>query len=184
MKNEALLYAPCPIARSLARIGDGWTMMILRDAFSGLTRFDEFLKSCNIAPNILSRRLKEMAEDGLLCRVAYSTAPPRYEYHLTDKSRELHPLMLILAAWGNRYYVEGQPKLQPVDTASGRAIAAIMVDKESGHPLTADRYEIVPGPGAGALLRYRYDYIRQKRTGQALARFSPPESDKINPLKT
>ena len=177
MKNEALLHAPCPIARSLGLIGDGWTMMILRDAFSGLTRFDEFQKSCNIAPNILSRRLKEMVEDGLLCRVAYSIAPPRYEYHLSDKSRELHPLMLILAAWGNRYCVEGQPKMQLMDTASGRAIMAVVVDKESGQPLTADRYEMVPGPGAGALLRYRHDYIRQKRAGQILARFSPPDAD-------
>jgi len=177
MKNEALSHAPCPIARSLGLIGDSWTMMILRDAFSGLTRFDEFQKSCCIAPNILSRRLKEMAEDGLLCRIAYTLAPPRYEYHLTDKSRELHPLMLILAAWGNRYCLEGQPKMQVMDTASGRAITAIVVDKESGQPLTADRYEMVPGPGAGALLRYRHDYIRQKRAGQTPARFSPPDAD-------
>lgn len=103
MKNEALLNSPCPIARSLGRIGDGWTMMILRDAFSGLTRFDEFQKSCNVAPNILSRRLKEMVGDGLLSRVSYSSTPPRYEYHLSNKSRELHPIMLLLTAWGNRY---------------------------------------------------------------------------------
>lgn len=177
MKNEALLNAPCPIARSLGRIGDGWTMMILRDAFAGLTRFDEFQKSCNVAPNILSRRLKEMVEDGLLSRVSYSSAPPRYEYHLTDKSRELRPIMLTLAAWGNRHYVENQPKIQLVETESGRSVTAIMVDKETGQPLTADRYEMVPGPGAGALIRYRHDYIRQKRAGQTPAKFLPPESD-------
>ncbi len=151
--------------------------MILRDAFAGLTRFDEFLKSCNVAPNILSRRLKEMLEEGLLIRVSYSSAPPRYEYHLTDKSRELHPLMLVLAAWGNHYCMEGLPKTELVDAACGRPVTAVMVDKENGQPLTTDRYEMVPGPGAGARLRYRYDYIRQKRAGQIPARFSPPDAD-------
>lgn len=176
MKNAALLNAPCPIARSLARIGDGWTMMILHDAFSGLTRFDEFQKSCNVAPNILSRRLKDMVAEGLFTRVSYSSAPPRYEYHLTDKSRELHPIMLVLATWGNRHYLGNQPKMQLVDIASGRPVNALMVDKESGQPLTSDCCEIVPGPDAGARLRYRQDYIRQKRVGQTPAKFLPPES--------
>ncbi|ROP58261.1 HxlR family transcriptional regulator [Enterobacter sp. BIGb0383] len=177
MKNEALLNAPCPIARSLGRMGDGWTLMILRDAFAGLTRFDEFQRSCNVAPNILSRRLKEMVKDGLLVRVSYSSAPPRHEYRLTDKSRELHPIMLMLTEWGNRHCVNGQPPMLPVDTASGRPITAVVVDKETGQPLTIDRYEIVPGPGAGARLRYRHDYIHQKRAGQMPARFLPPEAD-------
>ena len=64
MKNELLCEAPCPIARSLGRIGDSWSMMILRDAFSGFTRFDEFQKSSSVAPNILSRRLKELVTMG------------------------------------------------------------------------------------------------------------------------
>ena len=74
MKNEPLCHAPCPIARSLGRIGDSWSIMILRDAFAGFTRFDEFQKSSNVAPNILSRRLKELVDDGLLEKCA--TAAP------------------------------------------------------------------------------------------------------------
>ena len=177
MKNEALLKASCPIARSLGLVGDSWTLMILRDAFSGLTRFDEFQKSCNIAPNILSRRLKEMVGHGLLERVSYCSAPPRHEYRLTNKSGELRPVVLALAAWGNRHCVDGQPKMQLVDTLTGREVTAIMVDKETGQPLTVDRYQMVPGPEAGALLRYRHDYIRQKRAGQTPTRFSPPGAD-------
>jgi DNA-binding HxlR family transcriptional regulator len=73
MKNEPLCHAPCPIARSLGRIGDSWSIMILRDAFAGFTRFDEFQKSSNVAPNILSRRLKELVDDGLLEKVCYSS---------------------------------------------------------------------------------------------------------------
>ncbi|UNA31318.1 helix-turn-helix transcriptional regulator [Klebsiella variicola subsp. variicola] len=75
MKNEPLCHAPCPIARSLGRIGDSWSIMILRDAFAGFTRFDEFQKSSNVAPNILSRRLKALVDDGLLEKVCYSSTP-------------------------------------------------------------------------------------------------------------
>lgn len=91
MKNEPLCHAPCPIARSLGRIGDSWSIMILRDAFAGFTRFDEFQKSSNVAPNILSRRLKELVDDGLLEKVCYSSTPPRYEYHLTPRG--------LISAW-------------------------------------------------------------------------------------
>ena len=87
MKNEPLCHAPCPIARSLGRIGDSWSIMILRDAFAGFTRFDEFQKSSNVAPNILSRRLKELVDDGLLEKVCYSSTPPRW----TDRPGQAAP---------------------------------------------------------------------------------------------
>ena len=96
MKNEPLCRAPCPIARSLGRIGDSWSIMILRDAFAGFTRFDEFQKSSNVAPNILSRRLKALVDDGLLEKVCYSSTPPRYEYHLTPRGRDFRMVLLAL----------------------------------------------------------------------------------------
>lgn len=74
-----------PHRPQLGRIGDSWSIMILRDAFAGFTRFDEFQKSSNVAPNILSRRLKALVDDGLLEKVCYSSTPPRYEYHLTPR---------------------------------------------------------------------------------------------------
>ena len=92
MKNEPLYHMPCPIARSLGRVGDGWSMLIMRDALAGFTRFDEFQKSSGVAPNILSRRLKELVEDGLLEKVCYSTTPMRFEYHLTPAGRDLRAL--------------------------------------------------------------------------------------------
>lgn len=104
MKNEPLCHAPCPIARSLGRIGDSWSIMILRDAFAGFTRFDEFQKSSNVAPNILSRRLKALVDDGLLEKVCYSSTPPRYEYHLTPRGRDFRMVLLALAEWGNRHF--------------------------------------------------------------------------------
>jgi hypothetical protein len=90
MKNEPLCHAPCPIARSLGRIGDSWSIMILRDAFAGFTRFDEFQKSSNVAPNILSRRLKagrrRTAGEGVLqqhpaaLRIPPHAARPRFPH--------------------------------------------------------------------------------------------------------
>ncbi|MGD1730140.1 winged helix-turn-helix transcriptional regulator, partial [Klebsiella pneumoniae] len=109
-----LCHAPCPIARSLGRIGDSWSIMILRDAFAGFTRFDEFQKSSNVAPNILSRRLKALVDDGLLEKVCYSSTPPRYEYHLTPRGRDFRMVLLALAEWGNRHFAPEGRQMQLV----------------------------------------------------------------------
>mgnify|MGYP003385502867 CR=1 FL=1 len=77
----------CPIARSLDRVGEWWSILILRDAFHGLTRFDQFQKSLPIAPSMLTRRLADLVEDGLLARRRYSDHPPRDEYVLTERGR-------------------------------------------------------------------------------------------------
>jgi DNA-binding HxlR family transcriptional regulator len=114
MKNEPLCHAPCPIARSLGRIGDSWSIMILRDAFAGFTRFDEFQKSSNVAPNILSRRLKALVDDGLLEKVCYSSTPPRYEYHLTRAAA-----IFAWCCWRWRNGVTATSPRRPSDAAGG-----------------------------------------------------------------
>ncbi len=95
---------PCPIALSLERVGEWWSIMILRDAFLGLTRFDQFRKSLGIAPNILSRRLQSLVDAGLLERSRYSEHPPRDEYLLTDLGRDFWPVLWALLAWGKRHF--------------------------------------------------------------------------------
>lgn len=136
MKNEPLCHAPCPIARSLGRIGDSWSIMILRDAFAGFTRFDEFQKSSNVAPNILSRRLKELVDDGLLEKVCYSSTPPRYEYHLTPRGRDFRMVLLALAEWGNRHFAPEGRQMQLVEMATQRHVEPVMVDKATGKRLS------------------------------------------------
>ncbi|WP_318388857.1 helix-turn-helix domain-containing protein [Enterobacter sp.] len=173
MKNDPLYSAPCPIARSLGRIGDSWSMMILRDAFAGFTRFDEFQKSCNIAPNILSRRLKELVEDGLLAKVSYSITPPRYEYNLTERGRDFRPVLLALAEWGNRHFAPEGRQLQLIENKTQRPVEAVMVDRETGEPITADNYSMVPGPAASPAIRYRDQYLAEKRAGTVL-KYTPP----------
>ena len=113
MKNEPLYQMACPIARSLGRVGDGWSMLIMRDALAGFTRFDEFQKNSGVAPNILSRRLKELVEDGLLEKVCYSTTPMR---HPGAGRVGQHPLLAgrkADAAGGNRHPASSE-------TAAGR----------------------------------------------------------------
>src|SRR4030081_3552621 len=103
MQRKSFGSMTCPIARSLERVGEWWSILILRDAFAGLTRFDQFQTSLDIAPNMLTRRLKSLIEPGLLERSRYSEHPPRYEYLLTDKGRDFRPVVVALYAWGSKH---------------------------------------------------------------------------------
>ncbi|MFJ6673802.1 winged helix-turn-helix transcriptional regulator [Actinosynnema sp. NPDC091369] len=93
----------CSIARALEVVGERWTLLIVRDALSGVTRFDGFLHRMPIARNVLSDRLNGLVEHGVLERVRYQDRPPRHEYRLTARGRELTPVVLALMAWGDRH---------------------------------------------------------------------------------
>jgi DNA-binding HxlR family transcriptional regulator len=102
---------PCPVAKSLEVVGDRWTLLVVRDLLSGPRRFQDFLGTLpGIAPNILSARLKLMEEHGLIVREFYSDHPPRAQYVLSEKGRELGMVVGALAAWGGRH-VHKQTKL-------------------------------------------------------------------------
>jgi DNA-binding HxlR family transcriptional regulator len=104
MRNAEFASSVCPVARTLARVGDGWSLMILRDAFLGRTRFDEFRTSLGVAPNILTDRLGRLVEAGFLERRRYSERPPRDEYVLTATGRDFQGVMDALKAFGERNY--------------------------------------------------------------------------------
>ncbi|ONI84666.1 HxlR family transcriptional regulator [Saccharothrix sp. ALI-22-I] len=104
----------CSIARTLEVVGERWTLLIVRDALAGVTRFDGFLTCLPIARNVLSDRLTGLVEHGVLERVQYQDRPPRHEYRLTARGRELTPVILALAAWGNRH---GSTPTGPTDVA-------------------------------------------------------------------
>ena len=116
MHRKNLDSMPCPIARSLERVGEWWSILILRDALAGLRRFDEFQKSLGIAPNMLTRRLNALVEAGLLERRRYSERPPRDEYVLTARGRDFRPVLIALLAWGNRHFAPEGASVQLVDT--------------------------------------------------------------------
>ena len=103
----------CPIARTLDVIGDRWTMIIIRDLFLGRTRFNEFRQSTpRISPKLLSERLKRLEEQGIVERTLLDGHPPRAEYHLTPKGRELYPVLFAIGSWGIEHLFPDEPELR------------------------------------------------------------------------
>jgi DNA-binding HxlR family transcriptional regulator len=135
MDIEKLSLGACPVGRGLARAGDAWSMLILRDAGLGRTRFDDFQKSLGIAPNILTRRLAALVEAGMLERKRYSERPPRDEYVLTEAGRDYLPVLQALGGWARKHFGEGAIS-ELIDTSSGRTITPLVVDAETGVPLS------------------------------------------------
>ena len=159
MQRKNLDSMPCPIARSLERVGEWWSILILRDALHGLRRFDEFQKSLDIAPNMLTRRLKALVDAGLLERRRYSERPPRDEYVPTARGRDFRPVLIALLAWGNKHFAPEGASVQLVDTETGATVDPIMVDSATGRPIKAPEYAFAPGPAAPERTRRRYTSI-------------------------
>jgi DNA-binding HxlR family transcriptional regulator len=131
MQHASLATLPCPIARGLDRVGEWWSILILRDAFHGKTRFDQFQKSLGIAPNILSRRLRGLVEAGLLEKVRYNNRPPRDEYVLTAIGRDFRPVLRAMLTWGNRHFMPDGEQVVLVDSATGSHADPAMMDGNS-----------------------------------------------------
>ena len=156
MRRKSFGNMQCPIARSLERVGEWWSILILRDASLGLTRFDEFQQSLGIAPNILTRRLKALVEAGLLERRRYSERPPRDEYVLTQTGRDFRPVLWALLAWGNKNFAPEGASVVIVDSQTGAEADPELVDRKSGRSLVAPDFRPAAGPAADARTRRRY----------------------------
>jgi DNA-binding HxlR family transcriptional regulator len=154
MERQVPRLSQCPIARSLDRVGEWWSMLILRDAFYGLTRFDQFAQSLGIAPSMLARRLKSLVDAGLLERRPYQERPLRHDYVLTEKGRDFRPVLWTLLAWGNRHLAPEGESVRLEDPVTGAAIDPVVVDRASGRRL-AEGVRVVPGPAADAPMRHR-----------------------------
>jgi DNA-binding HxlR family transcriptional regulator len=102
MRHASLAAAPCPIARTLDLVGEWWTLLLIRDAVLGARKFEDFRIS-GIADNILTARLKKLTAAGIFERRRYQTRPDRYEYLLTERGRELAPVVFALRSWGRRW---------------------------------------------------------------------------------
>jgi len=135
----------CSIARALEVVGERWTLLIVRDAFLGLRRFDEFQASLGVARNVLTDRLNRLVEEGILERVRYSERPERYEYRLTRKGRDLQIALEGLRQWGDKYVSDKPPRITR-RKSDKRPVVAALVPKGT-KVLRADEIESVPGPG-------------------------------------
>src|SRR3981189_2956025 len=132
MQRKSFDNMQCPIARSLERVGEWWSILILRDALRGTTRFDQFQKSLGIAPNMLTRRLNALVEAELMERRRYSERPPRDEYVLTARGRDFRPVIVALLAWGNKHFAPEGASVLLVDARTGLQADPILVDRVTG----------------------------------------------------
>lgn len=135
MGRSDLANSSCPVSRAIERVGDPWVLMILREAFLGVRRFDDFQIQTGASPHLLSQRLKQLCTDGILHRRAYSEHPPRYEYLLTDKGRDLWPLIMVLRNWGETWL--GGSSVTLTHKGCGARIAPVLTCPDCGQPLTA-----------------------------------------------
>jgi len=157
MQRKSFGNMACPIARSLERVGEWWSILILRDAFRGLTRFDQFQKNLDIAPNMLARRLNTLVENGLLERRRYQDHPPRDEYVLTERGRDFRPVLWSLLAWGNKHFAPEGPSVVVVDSETGAVADPVLVDRHTGRKLVEPEFRSAPGPAADPSIRRSYD---------------------------
>lgn len=135
----------CSIARALEIVGERWTLLIVRDAFLGLRRFDEFQENLGIARNVLTDRLNRLVDEGILERVRYSERPERYEYRLTPKGRDLQIALAGLRQWGDKYGGR-KPPIVLRRKSDKKPVFAALVPKGS-EVLRSEETEAVPGPG-------------------------------------
>lgn len=155
MQRKSFSEMACPIARSLDRVGEWWSMLILRDAFAGLSRFDDFQQSLGIAPAMLTRRLNALVDHGLLERRRYSERPPRDEYVLTERGTDFRPVLIAMLAWGNRHFAPEGETILIVDSQTQQPADPVLVDRATGRPLVAPDYMVAAGPAATAAAHRR-----------------------------
>lgn len=137
----------CSIGQSLEVVGEWWSLLIVRDAFMGVTRFDEFQERLGIARNVLNQRLSHLVDEGIFERVAYSERPPRFDYVLTEQGRDLWPVIVALRQWGDRWRAPDGPPLQLVHRQCGHVADLVMVCQQCGEPVGPTDVSAIAEPG-------------------------------------
>jgi DNA-binding HxlR family transcriptional regulator len=151
MRWDDLNTEACSVARTVSVIGDRWTILILRDCFLRVRRFEDFEKRLGITRHVLADRLRKLARLGVLRRVAYQHKPPRYEYRLTPKGLDLQPVLLGLVRWGDTHMAgeRGRPVLLE-HRDCGQVFDPVVVCSHCGGRVDAHNVSTRPGPGAPA----------------------------------
>lgn len=136
--------ADCPVARSVDAIGDWWSLLIVRDAFDGSRRFNEFQRSLGVAKNILSARLRGLVANGILELTPAGDGSVYQEYALTEKGRALFPVIVALRQWGETYsFAAGEPHSELLDRREGRPLAPLEVHAHDGRRITSEDTAVV-----------------------------------------
>jgi DNA-binding HxlR family transcriptional regulator len=150
MKWDEIGDIRCSVARTLSVVGDRWTLLILRDAFLGLRRFEDIQRDLGLTRHLLSERLRKLEEHGIFERVPYQEKPVRYEYRLTEKGIDLYPILLSLVRWGDHWMADEQgPPMLYVHRPCGHTAMPSLHCPECGEPVVARDVSPRPQPGAG-----------------------------------
>jgi DNA-binding HxlR family transcriptional regulator len=181
MQRTSLEEMSCPVARALACVGEWWSLLILRDAFQGLSRFEDFRASLGISTNILARRLQHLTRNGILERRLYQRKPARYEYLLTEKGRDLLPLLLVLYRWGNEHQAPEGIAVELSDRLTRRRLQPVVVDRRSKVEITLDRVMFRPGPAAPRDIIERAELAATLRQAKASASNTRKQTVSIAP---
>ncbi len=149
MRWNELEREACSVARTLSVIGDRWTLLILRDCFLRVRRFEEFQSRLGVTRHLLADRLRKLVAAGVLRRVPYQTRPRRYEYRLTEKGLDLHPVLMAVMHWGDVHMAagRGRPMLHR-HLACGRDFDPVTFCSACGEPVGVRDVQVHPGPGA------------------------------------
>ena len=144
----------CGVARPLDAIGDGWSLLIVRDAFDGLRRFGEFQKNLGLAKNILSARLRNLVAHGIMDTIPASDGSAYQEYVLTAKGRGLFPLLVGLRQWGEDFFFEpGEAHVVLVDKKKGLPVRKLQLRSQDGRALGPEDTTVLQPPGTAGSKR-------------------------------
>ena len=164
MAKRRIRDSDCVIAKALEDIGEGWTLLILRNAFHGMRRFEHFEQNLGIATNILSDRLKRLTEAGIMARRRSQDDGRVYEYRLTAKGLDLYPVIVSLLHFGERWYGrEDGPHLRLVERATGKPVSPMSVRSHDGRPLAPTEVTPVLGPTADKETKALVAHHNQRR---------------------
>ena len=152
----------CSVGAALEILGERWSFLVIREAFLGSRRFDQFQANLGIARNVLTTRLHTLVAEDVLARNRYQERPERYEYVLTEKGRALYPIIVALMAWGDRWASprNGPPAIL-VDRETLRPLEPALVDRQTGAPIELGKVRLVPGPGANGATRRRLEAMQR-----------------------
>lgn len=155
---------PCSIARTVDVTGDWWTPLVMREAFYGVRRFEQFQRNLGLSRNVLTQRLDRLVEEGMLDRVAYQDRPLRHEYRLTEKGRDYFTVLAAMIRWGDRWLAgDAGPPIELRDRESGERIEPIVVDSATGKPIDMRRIVATPGPGLPKQLAKKLRELNDER---------------------
>ena len=134
---------PCPIARTTDLVGDWWTPLVMREAFLGRRRFEDFQRSLGVPRAVLAKRLDRLVDENLLTKVAYEKHPPRYEYRLTEKGRAFWDVLAAMWRWGSDWLwdAKGAP-IALFDRETEQEVRPVVIDENTGARLDVRRMKV------------------------------------------